>query len=107
MSNVCFETDHIRQCISLCIAGFNSGFTVTQVVSLLNDRHNFGNVDVSKHVSNELQRLQARGMLQSRKGVKEDNPSLTGRPPRVFSKVYCQRSLEVITRRKVVDKESV
>jgi len=106
MSATCFETDYLRQCIGLCVAGMSSPFTVTQIVSLLNERHKFIGVDVSKAVSNELQRLQKRGMLESRLGVKGDDPYLVGRPPRVFNKVYCKLSLEIIHRRMVVDKAS-
>jgi hypothetical protein len=106
MSATCFETDYLRQCIGLCVAGMDSPFTVTQIVSLLNERHKFIGVDVSKAVSNELQRLQKHCMLESRLGVKGDDQYLVGRPPRVFNKVYCQRSLDVIRRRVVVDKIS-
>jgi hypothetical protein len=96
--------DFLRQCIKMTVASFDKPFTVTQVLSSMNGLYEFGDIDVSKAVSNELQRMQKLRLLESRPGVKGDDPNLQGRPPRVFTKIYCQQSLDVIGRRTVVDK---
>lgn len=98
------STAFIRQCVALYLAGVGEQFTTVQVIEGVKAKHDFGDHDVSKGVSNELQRLLKLGLYKSRPGVKGDDPSHVGRPPRVFRKVYCEQSLLVLRRRTVVDK---
>lgn len=97
-------TAFIRQCVALYLAGVGQEFTTVQVIEGIKAKHDFGDLDVNKGVSNELQRLQKIGLYKSRAGAKGDDPSHIGRPPRVFTKVYCQHSLSVLGRQVVVDK---
>ena len=80
------KTPFVRQCVNLWIAGCKQNeFTVSDIVQDLSKRYPaLVVVDVLKAVSNELQRLQTKHKLASRKGVKGVDGCGMGRPPRVF-----------------------
>lgn len=81
-------TPYIRQCIHLWLAGTDlQEFTVWEVTrGLERDHSTFADIDISKAVSNELQRLERWHKLGSRKGVKGEAGCGLGRPPRTFYK---------------------
>ncbi len=88
------ETPFIRQCINLWFAGNKlSEFNVTVITNaiiLANPVLQGSDSDVSKAVSNDLARRESIGILTSRKGVKGEGSGM-GRPPRMYSKVFCKR----------------
>lgn len=88
------QTDFVRDFVRLWLSsGKLDSFSVCDVTSSINhDLSILIDVDISKAVSNELQRLESVGIITSRKGVKEDRKG-SGRPPRVFTRVYCSDSL--------------
>lgn len=82
-------TPFIRQCIYMWIAGNNlEEFTVWEVQRGVESAHKaleeLKDLDLSKAVSNELQRLERWHKLGSRKGIKGEGGCGLGRPPRVF-----------------------
>lgn len=91
-------TPFVRQCIALWLASNRQAtFSVSEVCKSLQDQHkSLQDLDLTKSVSNELIRLETIGLLSSRKGFKGESPNETGRPPRVYKRVYCEQSLKVL-----------
>lgn len=79
-------TPFIRQCVYMWIAGNPlSEFTVWEVQRGVEKAHKVvADLDLSKAVSNELQRLEWQHKLGSRKGIRGEGGCGLGRPPRVF-----------------------
>lgn len=88
------QTDFVRDFVRLWLSSAKlDSFSVCDVTSEIDhDLDILVDVDISKSISNELQRLESVGILSSRKGSKDDHKG-SGRPPRVFTKVYCNDSL--------------
>lgn len=90
-------TPFVRQCMALWLAENKSRdyFTVSEICSDLKLKHDvLDEIDLTKYVSNDLIRLEKVGILKSYKGVVSNG---TGRPPKVYQRVYCQFSIDVMS----------
>lgn len=93
-------TPYMRELVTLWLAGQRgTQFTVVDIVSqLVRELPSLSAVDCTKAVSNELIRREQVGTLDSRKGRAGEGKGV-GRPPRVYWKVYCNHSLNILRKR--------